>query len=57
MVNPDHAKEIYVNFQPLDAVPRYRDPQPQVVENYLIFVSFETKHLQILIFKQSFNSQ
>ena len=26
------AKIIYSNFQPLDAVSRYRDPQPQVVE-------------------------
>ena len=25
---------IYLNFQPLEVVCRYRDPQPQVVENY-----------------------
>ena len=25
---------MYLNFQPLDVVSRYRDPQPQVVENY-----------------------
>ena len=32
----DHypAKIIYLNFQPLEVVDRYRDPQPQVVENY-----------------------
>ena len=28
------AKLIYLNFQPLEIVSRYRDPQPQVVENY-----------------------
>ena len=28
------AELIYLNFQPLEAVSRYRDPQPQVVENY-----------------------
>ena len=34
-VNPlDPAQFIYLNFQPLQAVSRYRDPQPQVVENY-----------------------
>ena len=25
---------IYLNFQPLEVVSRYRDPQPQVVDNY-----------------------
>ena len=33
-INPDPAKLIYFNFQPLEVVHRYRDPQPQVVENY-----------------------
>ena len=29
------TKLIYLNFQPLEVVSRYRDPQPQVVyENY-----------------------
>ena len=28
------AKLIYFNFQPLEVVSRYRDPQPQVLENY-----------------------
>ena len=32
--NPYLAEEIYLNFQPLEVVSRYRDPQPQVVENY-----------------------
>ena len=26
--------KIDLNFQPLEVVSRYRDPQPQVVENY-----------------------
>ena len=25
---------LYLNFQPLEVVSRYRDPQPQVAENY-----------------------
>ena len=32
ILNP--AKVIYLNFQPLEVVSRYRDPQPKVVENY-----------------------
>ena len=32
--NPYPARLIYLHFQPLDAVSRYRDPQPQVVENH-----------------------
>ena len=48
----------YLNFQPPEVVPRYRDPQPQVVENYSFnYVKFETTHLQILMFKQSFHPQ
>ena len=31
--NPYPAKLIYLNFQQLEVVSRYRDPQPQVVEN------------------------
>ena len=34
VINPNHAKLIYLNFQSLEVVSRYRDPQPQVVENY-----------------------
>ena len=30
-------KLIYLNCQPLQVVSRYRDPQPQVVENYYVF--------------------
>ena len=33
-VNPYPADLIHLNFQPLEFVSRYRDPQPQVVENY-----------------------
>ena len=32
--NPYPAKLVYLNFQPLEVVSRYRDPQPQVVKNY-----------------------
>ena len=28
------AKFIYLNFQPVEIVSRYSDPQPQVRENY-----------------------
>ena len=34
LVNPCPAKLFFFNFQPHDIVSRYRDPQPQVVENY-----------------------
>ena len=34
---PHPANLIYLNFQPLDVVSRYRDPQPQVDENYSYF--------------------
>ena len=33
-VNPYPAKSIYLNFQPLEVVSCYRDPQLQVAENY-----------------------
>ena len=55
--NPYPVNYIYLNFQPLEVVSRYRDPQPQVVENHSYFVYFDTKHLQILMFKQSFHFQ
>ena len=34
ILNPCSAKLIYLIFQPLEVVSRYRDPQPQVNENY-----------------------
>ena len=33
MYHPYPAEIIYLNFKPLQIVSRYRDPQPQVVEN------------------------
>ena len=33
-IHPYPFKLIYLYFQPLEVVSRYRDPQPQVVENY-----------------------
>ena len=35
-VNPYPAMLINFNFQTLEVVSRYRDPQPQVTENYCI---------------------
>ena len=35
----------YLNFQPIEAVSRYRDPQPQVVENLSYFFSFEHTYI------------
>ena len=34
IVNPCPARLIYLNFQPLEVVSRYREPQLQVAENY-----------------------
>ena len=33
-ITPYPAKLIYLNFQPLEVVFRYSNPQPQVVESY-----------------------
>ena len=33
-------KLINLNFQPLEDASRYRDPQPQVVENYSYLFNF-----------------
>ena len=41
------AKSSNLNFHPLEVMSGYRDPQND------IFVQFETKHLQILMFKHS----
>ena len=51
-INPYLAKVIYLNFQPLEVVSRYRDPQAQVVKKLLIFFLVRTNYLQILIYKQ-----
>ena len=44
MVNVDiyPAKVIYLNFQLLEVVSRYRDPQLQVAENYSYLFNFIT---------------
>ena len=39
--NP-YPKLNYLNFQPLEVVSRYRDLQPQVVENYLYLLNLRT---------------
>ena len=36
------AKLIYLNFQPLEVVSRYRDPQLQVAENYSYWLNLST---------------
>ena len=41
--NPYPAKLMYLNLQPLEVMSRYRDPQPQVVENYSYLFNF-TNH-------------
>ena len=49
---------IYLNFQPLEVVSRYRDPQLQVAENYpYLFNNFEHKCFQILMLRHTFHSQ
>ena len=42
LVHPRPAELIYFNFQPLEVVSRYRDPQPQVAENYLYLLNLST---------------
>ena len=41
-INPLPARLLYLNFQPLEVVSRYRDPQPQVVENYSYLLNLRT---------------
>ena len=41
-LNPFPAKSIYLNFHPLEAVSRYRDPQLQVGENYSYLFNLST---------------
>ena len=41
-LDPYTTKLIYLNFQPLEVVSRYRDPQPQVVENYSYLFNVST---------------
>ena len=53
-INPCPAKLVYLNFQPFEVVPRYRDPQPQVVENYSYLFNLKIKYLHILISNSHF---
>ena len=39
-VHPYPVKSIYLNFQPIEVVSRYRDPQPQVIEKLLRILNF-----------------
>ena len=45
------------NFQPLEIVSRYRDPQPQVVENYSFLFNLRPNIDKSWMFKHTFNSQ
>ena len=42
LLNLYPAQLIYLNFQPLEVVSRYRDPQLQVTENYLYLFNLST---------------
>ena len=52
--DPLPAKVIYLNFHPLEVGSRYRNPQLPTGWELLIFVKFETKRLQILMFNVHF---
>ena len=43
----------FLDFQPLEVVSRYRDPQPQVAENYSYLLIWE-QYLQIFMFNHLF---
>ena len=47
----------HLNVRPLEVMSRYREQQLQLGENYAYLFNFETKHLQILMFKHLFSSQ
>ena len=55
-VNPYPAKVIYLNFQPLEVVRRYRDPQLHVAENYSYLFNFITNICKSM-FRNTFHSQ
>ena len=51
-INPYPAKLIYLNFQPLVVVSRYRDPHLQMVENYSYLFNFRSNiNKSMLTFK------
>ena len=59
-VNPYPAKWFYLIFQPLEDVSRYRDPQPEVVENYSYLLNmrpniYKSFHSQYQWFNQLIN--
>ena len=54
-MDPYPVKLIYLNFQPLEDVSRYRNPQSQVVEYYMYLIWDQSQH--ILMFKHPFHSQ
>ena len=39
-ISPYLAKVIYLNFQPLGFMSRYRDPQPEVVKLLIIYLIY-----------------
>ena len=49
--NSKKSIKIDMLISTLAITPHYRNPQPQVVENYYICFFFETKNVQILMFK------
>ena len=55
-VNPYSAKLIFLNYQPLEAVSRYRNPQLQVAENYLYLFNLSTNFSQNLCLDTHFSS-
>ena len=48
------AKLIYWHFQPLQVVSRYRDPQPEVVENYTYLFNLITNNNKYLCLNRHF---
>ena len=53
-VNLYPANFTYLNFQPLEVVSRYRDPQPQVVENYPYLFNLRPKICKSLCLSSHF---
>ena len=47
--NPQSTELFNLNFQSLEVVSRYRDPQLQVTENlcYRVFVKFKSQHISV----------
>ena len=45
--NPSPTKLINLNFQALEVVSRYRDPQPQVLENYSYLLNWDHEFINV----------